>query len=77
MADGRKVAIAAPPLPSEHLAMKSSCLTLAAALLTTVLGSIAPAHPSQDNPKPTQAPNLTGLTISIFGSVTGRPIIAA
>jgi len=35
--------------------------TLAAALLTAVLGSMAVAHSGQDNPKPTEVPNLTGL----------------
>lgn len=41
--------------------MKSSRSVLAAALLIAAFGSLIPAHSSQDNPKPTQAPNLTGL----------------
>ena len=35
-------------------------ILLAVAVLTAV-GSIAPASSSQDNPKPVQAPDLTGL----------------
>lgn len=41
--------------------MKTARVTFAAALLITILGSIAPARPSQDNPKAIQSPNLTGL----------------
>jgi hypothetical protein len=41
--------------------MKRSRITLAAALLATVIGSIAPTHSSQDNPKPMKAANLAGL----------------
>ena len=45
--------------------MKSSRVTLATALLAAIMmgsmGSMAPAHSSQDNPKPGQAANLTGL----------------
>jgi hypothetical protein len=43
--------------------MKRSRIAPAAALLlvAAVLGSIAPARPSQDNPKSVPSPNLTGL----------------
>lgn len=41
--------------------MKSSRVTLVAVLLAAVLGSLAPAHSSQDNPKKAQAANLKGL----------------
>jgi hypothetical protein len=41
--------------------MKSSRAIFAAALLTAVLGSAPVAQSGQDNPKPMQAPNLTGL----------------
>ena len=41
--------------------MKRSRAMLAAVILAAVMGSIAPAHCSQDNPKPMQAANLTGL----------------
>ncbi|MFL6262616.1 MAG: DUF1579 domain-containing protein [Thermoanaerobaculia bacterium] len=41
--------------------MKTTRAALAAALLTALLGPLAPAHPSQDNPKAIPAPNLTGL----------------
>jgi hypothetical protein len=61
MADGRKVVIAEPPLPNEYSSMKNLRVMLAAVLLAAVLGSMAPARSSQDNPKPVQAPNLTSL----------------
>jgi hypothetical protein len=41
--------------------MKRSCVTVAAALLVALIGSIAPARSGQDNPKPIQTANLTGL----------------
>lgn len=41
--------------------MKSSRGTLAAAVLATAMGSVAPAHSGQDNPQPLQAANLNGL----------------
>ena len=41
--------------------MKNSRVTLVAALSAAVLGPVAPAHAGQDNPKPLEAPNLTGL----------------
>jgi hypothetical protein len=42
--------------------MEGFRVTLAAAMLAAVMGSIAPAYSSQDTPKPTQAAaNLTGL----------------
>ena len=41
--------------------MKRSRITLAAALLAAVMGSVAPARSGQDNPKPMEAANLSGL----------------
>lgn len=41
--------------------MKRPRAMLAAVVLAAVMGSIAPAHSSQDHPKPRQAANLTGL----------------
>jgi hypothetical protein len=41
--------------------MKRSRAKLATVLLTMILASIAPAHSSQDNPKPTTVSNLSGL----------------
>ena len=70
------MAIASPPLPNEYPcgskltssqtterdpSMKSSRVTLASAVLATAMGSVAPAHSGQDNPKPIEAANLTGL----------------
>ena len=41
--------------------MQRSRAALAAALLAAVLGSLAPAHSSQDNPQPMKNANLKGL----------------
>jgi len=41
--------------------MKSFRVALAAAVLAAVMGSMTDAHSSQDNPKPVEAANLTGL----------------
>jgi hypothetical protein len=41
--------------------MKNSRVTPVAALSAAALGSMAPAHAGQDNPKTIEAPNLTGL----------------
>lgn len=41
--------------------MKSSRATLAAVLLLALMGSVAATYAFQDNTKPTQGPNLSGL----------------
>jgi len=70
MEERGKVAIAVPPLPNEYPcvdnrkrghSMKNFRITLAAALLAAVVGWVAPAHSGQDNPKPIEAANLSGL----------------
>src|SRR4051794_28826979 len=76
MEERGKVAIAVPQLPNEYPCgskptssrttekdhpMQSSRVILAATVLATAMGSVAPAHSGQDNPKPLQAANLTGL----------------